>query len=132
LPMPKFHTKGAVGFDVCARTDVEIPAGTAGKIPLNVAIEPPKNCWAILAARSSTYKFGLMPVNGIGIFDSDYCGDGDEYLFLVYNFTKEPVRIKKGERVAQIIIMKRQNFQITEAKKLKGKDRRGLGTTGKN
>src|SRR3989344_2142797 len=86
LPMPEFKTPGAAAFDLAARETVTIKSKQIGYVSLNVAIEVPKDCFIILAARSSTHKMGLTPGNGIGVIDSDYCGDNDEYNFCVHNF----------------------------------------------
>lgn len=72
-----------------------------------------------------------MPANGIGIIDSDYCGDNDEILFAAFNFTKKAVAIEKGTRVAQLILVKFAKADIKEVRSLGNKDRGGFGSTGK-
>lgn len=129
--MPEYKTPGAAAIDCYARTEIKISAGQIGYIPLNIATHIPKGYFWILAARSSTHKMGLMPANGIGIIDSDYCGDNDEILFAAYNFTKKAVVIEKGTRVAQLILVKFAKADIKEVKSLGNKDRGGFGSTGK-
>ena len=130
LPLPTYKTRGAVALDLCARVNTEILANQIGYIPLNVAIEIPENCWVMVAARGSTHKSGILPVHGFGIGDWDYCGDNDEYLFPVLNFTDKTVVIEKGSRVAQMMINKYEKVDILEVDKLEGPDRGGFGTTG--
>lgn len=131
VPMPEFKTTGAAAFDLAARETVTIKSKQIGYISLNVAIEVPEDCFIILAARSSTHKMGLMPGNGIGIMDSDYCGDNDEYHFCVYNFADADVVVEKGMRVAQCVVLKKTEVELVEVDNLGNPDRGGFGTTGK-
>lgn len=131
LPLPEYKTKGAAAFDLCARLDTNIPPGSIGYIPLNIALQLPNDHWALLAARSSLHKRGLMPANGIGVGDHDYRGDNDEYTAAVYNFTNQEVLIEKGERVAQMIILPRERVDLIEKDHFNTKDRGGFGSTGR-
>jgi dUTP pyrophosphatase len=130
LPMPEYKTAGAAAFDLVARLDITIEAESIGYIPLNVAIEVPKGYWVMLAARSSTHKTGLMLANGVGVMDSDYCGDNDEYKLVVYNFTKEPVTVTRGQRIAQAMVLPVPQIDIEEVEHLGNADRGAFGTTG--
>lgn len=100
-------------------------------VPLNIALELPKNHWVLMSARSSLHKRGLMMANGIGVGDEDYCGDNDEYRAALLNYTKEPVTIERGERIVQMIVMQREPVEVEIVEKLEGKDRGGFGSTGK-
>jgi len=130
LPLPEYKTRGAAGFDLTARETVKIKPGNVGNVMLNIAVQKPKNCFLLLAARSSTFKFGVGPINGIGIGDPDFCGDRDEYRIPLYNYTRKNVVIEKGTRIAQAVFVKfvRANWQ--EVDKMKNKTRGGFGTTG--
>ncbi|MDE2019098.1 MAG: dUTP diphosphatase [Patescibacteria group bacterium] len=131
LPLPERKTAGAAAFDLTARETVEIQPGTVGYVPLNVALETPPEHFLLLAPRSSTHKKGLIPANGIGILDPDFCGDGDEVKSAYYNFTDAPVRVERGERVAQAMIIKFVPVEWDEVEKMEHKTRGGFGTTGK-
>ena len=130
MPLPEYKTKGAAGFDLAARETIVIKPNTVGYVPLNVAVETPKNHFFVLAARSSTHKAGLMPVNGIGIIDSDFSGDGDEPRMALYNFTKKPVTVEKGTRIAQGVFLKVVKATWYEVSKMRSKTRGGFGSTG--
>ena len=130
LPLPIYKTKGAAGFDLFAREDVTIKPRTFGYVPLNVAVDTPKDHFFLLAARSSTHKLGLMPANGIGIGDPDFVGDEDEYKIILYNFTAKPIKVERGMRVAQGMFVKFVKAKWHEVKKLNNKSRGGLGSTG--
>ncbi|MFA6184839.1 MAG: dUTP diphosphatase [Candidatus Shapirobacteria bacterium] len=130
LPLPVHKTTGAVAVDLYSRLDAEIPPKEIGKIPMNVAIEIPDGYFIMMVPRSSTHKLGIMSANGVGVFDRDYCGDNDEYHFLVYNFTHAPIHIEKGTRLCQLLLIKCENFDFIEVDKMGNSDRGGFGTTG--
>jgi dUTP pyrophosphatase len=130
LPLPARQTSGAIGYDLCARLDTTIASHSFGRIPLNVAIEFPPDCWLLLAARSSCYKHGLMPSNGIGIFDHDFKGDNDEYMFLAYNPTDAAVTVVRGTRIAQLVPMAQVDVGLVEVERLEAPNRGGYGSTG--
>lgn len=131
LPLPEAKTEGAAAFDLTARISVEILPKTLAYVPLNVAIEVPKGYFLLLAARSSSHKKGIWMANGVGIMDPDFSGDEDEYKAIYYNFSDQPVIIEQGERVAQGLIIKREEVTWQEVDKMENKTRGGFGTTGR-
>jgi dUTP pyrophosphatase len=130
LPLPEYKTKGAAGFDLFERETVTIKPGEITYIPLNIAVETPKDHMLLIAARGSTHKLSFMPIHGIGIGDSDFRGDEDEYKFPAFNFTKKSVTIEKGTRLAQGIFVKFTRAKWQEVKKMGNKTRGGFGSTG--
>ncbi|OGN01362.1 MAG: dUTPase [Candidatus Yanofskybacteria bacterium RIFCSPHIGHO2_02_FULL_41_29] len=131
LPLPEYKTAGAAGFDLYAREKTTINPGAVGYVPLNVALETPRDHFLILAVRSSTHKLGLMPANGIGIGDSDFRGDEDEYKIVLLNFTKKSVTVERGSRIAQGLFVKITKAKWQEVDKMSSKTRGGFGSTGK-
>ena len=131
LPLPAYQTIGAAGFDLYSRLDITIDPGLTTAIPLNVALELPPNYWLLLSARSSLHKRGLQPINGVGIIDQDYCGDKDEIKVLLHNYTSQAVTLKRGERIAQGVILPRLQANFQAVTMLKNADRGGFGTTGR-
>jgi len=131
LPVPEYKTKGAAAFDLYAREETVIKASSIGYIPLNIALQLPEDHWALVSARSSLHKRGLMLANGIGVGDYDYRGPNDEYKAAVFNFTPEDVVIEKAERVVQMIILKRPAVELSENDQFEDADRGGFGTTGR-
>lgn len=127
LPLPEYKTRGAAAMDLSARIDVILEPGTVAAIPLNVAIEPPEGHFVLLAARSSLWKRGLTPINGIGIIDQDYF---EEYQALVRNFTDAPVEVHRGDRIAQIIVLPYEHAALTEVDVLTETERGMSGSTG--
>lgn len=130
LPLPEYKTAGAAGFDLTAKETIKIGPGMVGYIPLNIAVETPKDHILLIAARSSTHKHGIMPVNGIGIGDPDFRGDEDEYQFPSFNFTDKVVTVEKGTRIAQGIFVKFIKASWKETDKMRAKSRGGFGSTG--
>jgi dUTP pyrophosphatase len=131
LPLPEYKTSGAAALDLYARETTTIPPRGVGYVPLNIALQLPPDCFAILAARSSLHKKSLMVVNGIGIGDFDYRGDGDEYKAALYNFSDAAVEIERGERIVQLLVMSREKVEWKEQSQFLDENRGGFGSTGK-
>ncbi len=131
LPLPEKKTGGAAAFDLAARDEVVIQSHTIGYVPLNVAIETPAGYFLLIAARSGTHKKGLMLANGVGIIDPDFSGDEDEIQAVYYNMTDGPVRVERGERIAQGVFVPIGQYTWEEVDALNNKTRGGFGTTGK-
>ncbi|MEK7590130.1 MAG: dUTP diphosphatase [Patescibacteria group bacterium] len=131
LPLPSYGTGGSAGLDCFVREATIIPPGELAYIPLNICVQPPKNHFVLIAARSSLPKRGLFLANGIGIGDEDYSGDEDEYKAQVYNYTDKPVTIEKGERIIQLIFLPYDKVEWNEVESLGNNNRGGFGTTGR-
>ena len=118
-------------IDLRCGADITMKAGEFWEIPLGVSMELPHGYEAIVAPRSSTFrKYGVFPVNSIGIIDESFCGDGDEWQFLAYAF-RDTV-IPKNERIGQFRILDHQpEIRLVEVDSLGNKDRGGIGSTGR-
>ena len=130
LPLPVYKTSGAAAVDLVARQTVVIKAGQVGMVPLNIALKLPPGYWVQLSARSSLHKKGVMLANGIGVGDEDFSGDDDEYQAALFNFTQQAVTIERGERIVQMILMKKELIEWEEVSKLDDPNRGGFGSTG--
>ena len=131
LPLPKYESDGAVGFDLLTREDTVIEAKNVGLVPSNLIVKIPDGYMLVLASRSSTpRKKGLSMPHGIGIIDQDYHGPHDELLVQVYNFTDQPVTITRGDRIAQGVFVRIDRFQFEEVEIIKEESRGGFGATG--
>ena len=117
-------------IDLRSAEDVELEAFEYKKIRLGVAMQLPGGYEAIMASRSSTYqKWGIVPVNGIGIIDNLYCGDNDEWCFPVVALRK--TRINKNDRICQFRIIRQQpDVEIIYTDNLNNENRGGFGSTG--
>lgn len=131
LPMPEYKTSGSVAFDLYSRINIIVPPKELRLIPLNVIITIPEGNCMILAARSSLpIKKGLICANSIGIVDTDFCGEQDEWRFEAYNFTDFPVTVERGERIAQALLIKFEKAEISKVVNVSNFSRGGIGSTG--
>lgn len=132
LPLPEYHTKGSVGFDLIAREKVIIEAKSIGFVPNNIVVQIPEGYMLLLANRSSTAKKrGLTIANGVGIIDQDYCGDDDELKTPFYNMSDVPVIIERGERLSQCVFVRVDQATWHEVEEMGNESRGGFGTTDK-
>src|SRR5262245_13904294 len=106
VPLPAYATEGSAGFDLAASVDLSIAPGEVALVPTGLVIEVPAGHFLGIFARSSTpLKRGLMVANGVGVVDSDYCGPDDEIKIEVLNFTAGPVAVRRGDRLAQGVVL---------------------------
>src|SRR3954469_18401141 len=99
IPLPEYQTSGAAGFDLAASQDTTVEPGGITLVPTGLVIAVPDGYFLAILARSSTpLRRGLMVANGVGVIDSDYCGDTDEIKIQVLNVTKAPVTVAQGAR----------------------------------
>lgn len=130
LPLPKYQTEGSVAFDIYSREGATIKPGEVKSAASNLIIEVPKGYALLIASRSSLSRKGLMLANGVGIIDQDYHGEKDEIGILLYNATHEVVEIKRGERIAQGLVIPIQKAEWEEVDEIKKDSRGGFGSTG--
>ena len=132
LPLPTYETAGSVGFDLLAREDTILQPGSIELIPGNVIVEVPEGYALILISRSSTpRKLGLTKPHGVGVIDQDYCGPSDEVMIQMFNFTKEPVTIKRGQKIVQGLFVRTDRLEFQEVESIKDNSRGGFGSTDK-
>lgn len=131
LPLPRYETSGSVGFDLLARIDTRVEAGSLALVPANLIVEVPTGYMLIVASRSSLpKKKNLLTPHGIGIIDHDYCGPEDEIHVQVYNFSNQPVQILRGEKIAQGVFVRIDKFEWEEVEAMQKPSRGGFGSTG--
>jgi dUTP pyrophosphatase len=132
LPLPSYQTAGAAGFDLAARIEMTIAPGEVTLVPTGLVIEAPPGHFIGIFARSSTpLKRGLMVANGVGIVDADYSGPEDEIKIEVFNFTASAVTVKRGDRLAQGVILPFVRATWREAAPPSDRQTRGgFGATG--
>ena len=129
--LPQYHTQGACAFDVASVETATIQAKEITRLKSGYVIRVPKGHTLIIAARSSTpKKTGLCLPHGIGIVDMDYCGEEDEMLIQVHNFSDHPVTIEKGQRIAQAMIVPIARAMFREVETMEETSRGGFGSTG--
>lgn len=119
-------------IDLRAAEDVELKEGEFRLIPLGVAMQLPEGYEAHIIPRSSTYKnFGIIQSNHMGLVDESYCGPNDWWYMPA--IALRDTKICKNDRICQFRIEKHQpKLVFDEVNALTGKDRGGIGSTGKN
>lgn len=129
LPVPA--TGGAAGFDLAASVDVDIPPREIRLVGTGLVIAVPNGHFLGVFARSSTpLKRGLMVANGVGVVDADYCGPADEIRIQVLNLTDTTVTVKRGDRLAQGIVLPAPQVEWDEVDEMSAATRGGFGSTG--
>ena len=134
INIPIRKTKKSAGYDVEAAEDIIIPQFERGCKPTLIHTGLKAYCqddeWYMLANRSSNPgKKKLVLANGIGIIDADYYCNPDndgEFMFAYYNMGTEPLEIKKGERIGQVVF---QKFLIVDNDVAEGERTSGFGST---
>ena len=132
--LPKYGTSFAAGADLFAVLENEtltIKPGETYFIKTGISLAIPEGYAGFIYARSGlSCKKGLAPANKVGVIDCDYRG---EIIVALYNHSNEERVIEQGERIAQIVIEKAEQFEFLETDNLEETDRgaKGFGSTGK-
>lgn len=127
--LPTKGHPGDAGIDFYSVVDVVFPPKEARDVFSGVAIEIPEGFVGLVWDKSSVaFKKGLKTMGGV--IDAGYRG---EMLFHLFNTTDEEVEIKKGEKIAQLIVQKFENCDIVESEELSDtvRNTQGFGSTGK-
>jgi dUTP pyrophosphatase len=131
VPLPAYGTSEAAGFDLAASHDIVVQPGQIALVRTGLVIEVPAGYFLGIFARSSTpLKRGLLVANGVGVIDPDYSGPNDEVMVQVLNFTAADVRIQRGERLAQGIVLPAPRVTWEEVDSIRSVTRGGFGATG--
>jgi dUTP pyrophosphatase len=104
LPLPCYMTQQAAGMDLAAAvgTDVTIPPGERALIPTGVVVALPEGYEAEIRPRSGlALRHGVTLLNAPGTIDADYRG---EVGIIMINHGQAPFVVKRGDRVAQMVI----------------------------
>lgn len=130
--MPSVATEFSAGADLySAEETTVINPGETKFIGTGIATELPPYTVGLVYARSGlASKRGLAPANKVGVIDSDYRG---EIKVALYNQSKEPQTVEKGERIAQIVVAPYYQVEYVEKEQLNetARGEGGFGSTGK-
>jgi dUTP pyrophosphatase len=131
IPLPAYGTGESAGFDLAAAHDVVIPPGQIVLVRTGLVIEVPAGYFLGIFARSSTpLKRGLVVANGVGVIDPDYSGPTDEIMIQLLNVGDTDAQIKRGDRLAQGIVLPAPRVTWEEVSELREAVRGGFGSTG--
>lgn len=129
LPLPAYQTAGAAGLDLAADIvdPLWIEPGARLLVPTGLAVAIPPGYEGQVRPRSGlALRHGITLVNSPGTIDSDYRG---ELQVLLVNLGKESVCIRRGDRIAQLVIAPVTRVQLAEVADLEP-TRRGVGGFG--
>ena len=129
--VPKFHSSGAAGFDFHSLDSVNIPSGQTVVLRTGIALDIPEGYEIQIRPRSGlSAKTKIRVANAPGTIDSDYKKEIMIILDNVSNNQAENYKINSGERIAQGVLKKCEEFEIVETPVISVTNRGGLGSTG--
>ena len=128
LAVPRQATDGSAGFDLPLAQAVTLEMGQQAKLSTGWAFEIPFGFVGLIKDRSSIAKLRLY--TSAGVIDSDYRG---EVKILMVNRSTVPIRLEKGELIAQMIVIPYLSTQLELVKDLEETERAagGFGSTNK-
>jgi len=126
-------TAQSSGMDICAalNDDLVLAPGRIGLVPTGFAMALPDGFEAQIRPRSGlAVKHGISIINAPGTIDADYRG---EVKIALINLGQEPVTLKRGDRIAQMVIQQVCQVRINVVEQLNDTDRSvgGFGHTGR-
>ncbi|MCC6547298.1 dUTP diphosphatase [Candidatus Sumerlaeota bacterium] len=127
LSLPEYKTPGSSGMDVLAAVgeDVEIAPGRILLVPTGLKVAAPEGFELQVRPRSGlALKHGLFVINSPGTIDSDYRG---ELQVILANFGPEPFCIRRGMRIAQLVLARVERIAWNRVEELSSTERSGGG-----
>ena len=127
LELPNYQTSGAAGMDVRAASDLTLEVGQTQLVPTGFALEIPQGYEVQLRPRSGlALNYSLTMLNSPATIDSDYRG---EVGVILTNLGNQPFEIRRGDRIAQMVVARVEHAKIVEVNEL-GASERGAGGFG--
>ena len=128
LPLPARAHQGDAGVDVYAARDVELAPGERAVVPTGIAIALPAGYAAFVHPRSGlAARHGVTLVNAPGTIDAGY--RGEIAVTMINTDRSTPVRFRRGDRIAQLIVQRVERAVFCEVNALPG-SARGEGRFG--
>ena len=131
LPAPSYAHPGDAGADLVTRVDVTLEPLQRCTVPTGVAIALPDGYVGFVVPRSGlAFKHGITIVNAPGTVDAGY--RGEIQVTLVNTDTTTPVVLRRGDRIAQLVVQRVSRARFVEVQRLPGSVRGtgGFGSTG--
>ena len=132
LPLPEKASAHAAGFDLRAAVDesLTIASGERALVPTRISIALPDGFEGQVRPRSGlAWKHGLSILNAPGTIDADYRG---EIRVILINHSRESFTIRRGERIAQLVVSPVASCELESVEVLPETDRGsgGFGSSG--
>ncbi|MFQ5406469.1 MAG: dUTP diphosphatase [Candidatus Micrarchaeia archaeon] len=133
LGLPKYMSAQAAGADVYAAVENELTlqSGEVALVPTGLHFEIPKGFEVQVRPRSGlALKHGVTVMNSPGTIDADYRG---EVKVIMVNHGKQPFVVKRGERIAQLVVheVAQAKFEVVEKLEESARGQSGFGSSGK-
>jgi dUTP pyrophosphatase len=131
LPAPEYAHVGDAGADLVTAVDVTLAPGERALVPTGIAIAMPRGYVALVHPRSGlAARHGLSIVNTPGTIDAGY--RGEVKVLLINLDPARSVELRRGDRVAQLVIQRVERARFTEVEELPDSSRGsgGYGSTG--
>ncbi len=132
LELPGYHSPGASGLDLRADEACTLAPGERRLVPTGLAVELPPGHEGQVRPRSGlALRHGIAMVNAPGTVDADYRG---EVGVLLVNLGQEPFEVRRGERIAQLVVapVARVEVALVDALSDSGRGDGGFGSTGRH
>lgn len=131
LPLPSYAHPGDAGADLVTTVDVTLTPGERALVPTGIALALPLGYVALVHPRSGlAARHGLSIVNTPGTVDAGY--RGEIKVLLVNLDPRTPIELRRGDRIAQLVIQRVEQAQFVEVDRLPDSVRGdgGYGSTG--
>ncbi len=131
LPLPAYARPGDAGADLMTTVDVSLAPGERALVPTGIELALPEGFVALVHPRSGlAARHGLSIVNTPGTVDAGY--RGEIKVLLVNHDLTEPVELRRGDRIAQLVIQRVERARFVEVTTLPDSERGagGYGSTG--
>jgi dUTP pyrophosphatase len=131
VPLPSYAHAGDAGADLVTTVDVTVDPGQRVLLPTGIAIALPDGYAAFVHPRSGlAVRYGVSLVNGPGTIDAGY--RGEIQVSLINLDPIHPVQLRRGDRIAQLVIQQVASARFHEVERLPGSMRGdgGFGSTG--
>ena len=119
--IPRRASKGSAGLDLYSSIDIDIEVGSIKKVNTGICISLPENSYRSIRDKSSLASKGLLTLGGV--IDQDYTGE----IIVIMTSLIEPIKIKKGQKIAQLIVSNIMYPEIKKVKFLKDSERNNKG-----
>ncbi len=132
VPLPGYAHPGDAGVDLVTTVDVELRPGERAVVPTGIAIALPPGFAAFVHPRSGmAARWGVGLVNGPGTIDAGY--RGEIQVVLVNHDPRSAVELRRGDRIAQLVVQQVAQAVFHEVESLPGSDRGegGFGSSGR-
>jgi dUTP pyrophosphatase len=133
LQVPRYQHPGDAGLDLPSRIECVLEPGERAMVPTGVAVAIPEGyCGFVMIRSGLAARHGIACVNSPGLIDSGY--RGELTVIMLNTDTREPFQIKRGDRIAQLVIQRVEEAIAVQVAELDQSSRGdgGFGSTGRS